>query len=78
MYCAHIRGGHWSCYRLYINNSAFNVGMGYLTVLQVMLGAKIGDLHAKDSNLFRNRLMVTPALECFLLHSAAIDFSSFN
>ena len=26
--------------------------MGYLTVLHVRLGAKIGDLHAKDSNAF--------------------------
>ena len=32
--------------------------MGYLTVLHVGLGAKIGDLHAKDSNSFRNRLIV--------------------
>ena len=31
--------------------------MGYLTVLQVRLGAKIGDLHAKDSNAFRKRLI---------------------
>ena len=31
--------------------------MGYLTVLHVRLGAKIGDLHAKDSNSFRNKLM---------------------
>ena len=31
--------------------------MGYLTVLHVRLGAKIGDLHAKDSNSFRNRLI---------------------
>jgi len=31
--------------------------MGYLTVLQVRLGAKIGDWHAKDSNAFRKRLM---------------------
>ena len=28
--------------------------MGYLTVLYVRLGAKIGDLHAKDSHSFRN------------------------
>jgi hypothetical protein len=34
------------------------VEMGYLTVLYVRLGAKIGDLHAKDSNSFRNRLML--------------------
>ena len=32
--------------------------MGYLTVLHVRLGAKIGDRHAKDSNAFRKRLMV--------------------
>ena len=31
--------------------------IGYLTVLQVRLGAKIGDRHAKDSNAFRKRLM---------------------
>ena len=31
--------------------------MGYLTVLHVGLGAKIGDLHAKDSKSFCNRLM---------------------
>jgi hypothetical protein len=29
--------------------------MGYLTVLHVRLGAKIGDLHAKDSHLFCNK-----------------------
>ena len=29
--------------------------MGYLTVLYVRLGAKIGDLHAKDSYSFRKR-----------------------
>ena len=28
--------------------------MGYLTVLQLRLGAKIGDLHAKDFNTFAN------------------------
>ena len=28
--------------------------MGYLTVLHVSLGAKIGDLHAKDSHSFCN------------------------
>ena len=31
--------------------------MGYLTVLQVRLGTKIGDRHAKDSNAFRKRLI---------------------
>jgi len=31
--------------------------MGYITVLHVRLGAKFKDLHAKDSNSFRNRLM---------------------
>jgi len=35
--------------------------MGYLTVLHVRLGAKIGDLHAKDSNSFRNRVIVPMA-----------------
>ena len=29
--------------------------MGYLTVLHVRLGTKIGDLHAKDSNSFCKR-----------------------
>jgi hypothetical protein len=28
--------------------------MGYFMVLYVGLGAKIGDLHAKDFNAFRN------------------------
>jgi len=32
--------------------------MGYLTVLHVRLGAKIGDLHAKDSNAFCKRQIV--------------------
>ena len=32
--------------------------IGYLTVLYVGLGAKIGDLHAKDSHSFCNRLIV--------------------
>ena len=31
--------------------------MGYLTVSQVRLGAKIGDARAKDSNAFRKRLI---------------------
>ena len=31
--------------------------MGYLMVLYGRLGAKIGDLHAKDSYSFCNRLM---------------------
>ena len=31
--------------------------MGYLTVLHVGLGAKIGDLHAKDSHSFCNKQM---------------------
>jgi len=31
--------------------------MGYLMVLHVRLGAKIGDLHAKDSNSFCNGQM---------------------
>jgi len=31
--------------------------MGYLTVLHVRSGAKIGDLHAKDSNAFCKRLI---------------------
>jgi hypothetical protein len=34
--------------------------MGYLTVLHVRLGAKIGDLHAKDSHSFRKRLIGRP------------------
>ena len=31
--------------------------MGYLTAPQLRLGAKIGDLHAKDSHSFRKRLI---------------------
>ena len=31
--------------------------MGYLTVLHVRLGAKFGDLHAKNSHSFRNEQM---------------------
>jgi len=34
------------------------VEMGYLTGLEVRSGAKIGDLHAKDSNTFCKRLIV--------------------
>ena len=33
--------------------------MGYLTALHVRLGAKFGDLHAKDSHSFRNRLITS-------------------
>ena len=33
--------------------------MGYITVLQVRLGAKISDRHAKDSNAFRKRLILS-------------------
>ena len=33
------------------------MGMGYLIVLYVRLGAKIWDLYVKDSNLFCNRLI---------------------
>jgi hypothetical protein len=36
---------------------AFNVEMGYLTVLHVRLGAKIGDWYAKDSNIFCKQLI---------------------
>ena len=32
--------------------------MGYLMVLHVGLGAKIADLHAKDSNSFYNKLIL--------------------
>ena len=35
--------------------------MGYLTVLHVGLGAKIGDLHAKDSHSFCNKQMFQPS-----------------
>ena len=38
--------------------------MGYLTVLHVRLGAKIGYRHAKDSNAFRKRLMNTLNKTC--------------
>jgi len=34
--------------------------MGYLIVLQLRLGAKIENLHAKDSNTFRKRLIHGP------------------
>ena len=40
---------------------------GYITVLQVRLGAKIGDRHAKDFNAFRKRLI--------LLQSTVYDLS---
>jgi hypothetical protein len=40
--------------------------MGYLMVLYVSLGAKIGDLHAKDSSLFCNRLIRTASVLCSL------------
>jgi len=43
---------------LYRQQGAFNVEMGYLTVLPVSLGVKIGDLYAKDSHSFRNEQMV--------------------
>ena len=33
------------------------MGMGYLAGLHVRLGAKFGDLRAKDSSLFRKRLI---------------------
>jgi len=33
------------------------VGIGYLAVLYIRLGAKFRVLHAKDSNLFRKRLI---------------------
>jgi len=36
----------------------FNVEMGYFMVLQVRLGAKIGDLYAKDFNSFCNKLKI--------------------
>jgi len=34
--------------------------MGYLTVLHVSLGAKFGDLHAKDSHSFHNEQIYPP------------------
>ena len=37
--------------------------MGYLTVLQVRLGAKIGDARAKDSNAFRNGVQLRGVTE---------------
>ena len=39
--------------------------MGHLTVLHVGLGAKIGDLHAKDSHSFCNRLIAFNVPGCF-------------
>jgi hypothetical protein len=41
------------------------VEMGYLTVLQVRLGVKIGDLHAKDFNAFRKRQIIPGRLGRF-------------
>jgi hypothetical protein len=50
------------------------VEMGYLTVLYIGLGAKIGDPHAKNSNSFRNRLMTSTARQLRqLLTIEAID-----
>ena len=44
--------------RSYINNKArLTWKMGYLTILHVRLGAKIGDLRAKDSSAFCKRLI---------------------
>ena len=44
----------------YVDNKAHLMwGMGYLAGLHVRLGAKIGDLHAKDSSLFRKRLILS-------------------
>ena len=39
--------------------------MGYLTVLHVRLGANFGDLHAKDSSSFCNRLISHAPLRRF-------------
>jgi hypothetical protein len=39
------------------NKDAFNVEMGYLMILHIRLGAKIADLHTKDSHSFRNERM---------------------
>ena len=56
--------------------------MGYLTVLYISLGAKIRDLHAKDSNAFRKRLIVSFQLpvasstrRMFTSSQAAIPFA---
>jgi len=38
------------------------VEMGNLTILHVSLGVKIGDLHAKGSNLFRDGLIAAAAI----------------
>ena len=43
--------------------------IGYLTALHARLGAKIGDLHAKDSNSFRNRLIKTISISYLILFS---------
>jgi len=43
----------------YIDNKArLNVEMGYFTVLHVSLGAKFGNLRAKDSNAFYKQLII--------------------
>ena len=46
--------------------------MGYLTVLHIRLGAKIGDLHAKDSNAFCKRQMRCDSSLPLPLHLAII------
>jgi hypothetical protein len=50
--------GATSALESYVDNKArLMPKMGYLTVLHVRLGAKFGDLHAKDSSLFCKRLI---------------------
>ncbi len=47
--------------RSYVDNKACLMWeIGYFMVLQVRLGAKIGDWHAKDFNAFRKRLIEPP------------------
>ena len=54
--------------------------MGYLTVSQVRLGAKIGDARAKDSNAFRKRLILsTTSIACQMAVVDIVDiFDAFD
>ena len=50
--------------------------MAYLIVLHVGLGAKIGDLHAKDSNSFCKRLIpLTKNIATSLKDSSLLELS---
>ena len=51
--------------------------MGYLTALHARLGAKIGDLHAKDSNSFCNRLIDFNRFFKFWFRVRAVSYRAF-